>query len=131
MVGLLCSRGVFAEDTLPSYTTDEVVVSATKTLNSISDAGGSSVTVITAEDIANSGKETVAEVIKGVPGIDIASNGGIGSTTSIFMRGADSKNVLLLIDGVPTNDPSEMSRAASIANLTVDNIERIEVVRGP
>ncbi|QEQ57070.1 TonB-dependent receptor plug domain-containing protein [Chlorobium phaeovibrioides] len=131
MVGLLCSRGVFAEDTLPSYTTDEVVVSATKTLNSISDAGGSSVTVITAEDIANSGKETVAEVIKGVPGIDIASSGGIGSTTSIFMRGADSKNVLLLIDGVPTNDPSDGNRAASIANLTVDNIERIEVVRGP
>jgi len=131
MLGLLCSRGVFAEDATPSYTMDEVVVSATKTLNSIADAGGSSVTVISADEIENSGQETVEEVLKSVPGIDVAANGGPGTTTSIFLRGADSKNVLLLIDGIPSNDPSAPDRAAYIANLTVDSIERIEVVRGP
>jgi len=131
MLGLLCSRGVFAEEAAPTYTMDEVVVSATKTLNSISDAGGSSVTVITSEEIENSGQETVEELIKGTPGIDVAANGGMGTKTSFFMRGADSQHSLVLIDGIPSNDPSDPNRAPNISNLTVDNIERIEIVRGP
>ncbi|KZK75164.1 MAG: TonB-dependent receptor [Pelodictyon luteolum] len=131
MLGLLSSRGAFAEEASPTYMMDEVVVSATKTLNSISDAGGSSVTVITAEEIENSGQETVEELIKGTPGIDVAANGGMGTKTSVFMRGADSQHTLVLIDGIPSNDPSDPNRAPNISNLTVDNIERIEIVRGP
>jgi len=132
MLGLLSSRGVFAEDAPVSYfSSEEMVVSATKTLNSVADAGGSSVTVITAEEIENSGKTTVEEVIKGAPGIDVAANGGLGSNTSIYLRGADAKYTLVLIDGVPANDPADGTRAPNLSNLTVDNIERIEIVRGP
>ncbi|MEI7824615.1 MAG: TonB-dependent receptor [Chlorobiaceae bacterium] len=131
MAGLLSSRGLLAEEQPKSYAGEEMVVSATKTLNSIADAGGSSVTVITAEEIRKSGKPTVDEVIKGTPGIDIVANGGLGTQTRIFMRGADAKNVLVLVDGVPFNDPSDANGAANISNLTVDNIERIEIVRGP
>jgi vitamin B12 transporter len=131
MAAMLCSPGLHAEEASTGYVGDEVVVSATKTLNSISNAGGSSVTVINAAEIKNSGKPTVGEVIKGTPGVDIVATGGLGTSTSVFMRGADSKNVLVLVDGVPFNDPSDANGAANIANLTVDNIERIEIVRGP
>lgn len=131
MAAMLASPTLHADETSPDYLGQEVVVSATRTLNSIADAGGSSVTVITAKEIKDSGKSTVEEVIKGTPGIDVVSNGGLGTTTSILMRGADAKNVLVLLDGVPFNDPSAIGGAADIANLTVDNIERIEIVRGP
>ena len=130
MAGLLCSKGVFGAEQTRSYAGDEMIVTATKTLNSISDTGGSSVTVITSEDIRNSGKQSVEEVIKGTAGIDVASNGGPGTFASVFLRGADAKNTLVLIDGVPSNDPADPNRAPNLANLTVDNIDRIEIVRG-
>ena len=130
MAGLLCSKGVFGAEQTRSYAGDEMIVTATKTLNSINDTGGSSVTVITAEDIRNSGKQSVEEVIKGTAGIDVASNGGPGTLASVFLRGADAKNTLVLIDGVPSNDPADANRAPNLANLTVDNIDRIEIVRG-
>ena len=130
MAGLLSSKGVFGAEQTRSYAGDEMIVTATKTLNSISDTGGSSVTVITSEDIRNSGKQSVEEVIKGTAGIDVASNGGPGTLASVFLRGADAKNTLVLIDGVPSNDPADANRAPNLANLTVDNIDRIEIVRG-
>ncbi|MBF0587121.1 TonB-dependent receptor [Prosthecochloris sp. N3] len=134
--GLLASGVVKAEDVADStevknYFGNEVVVTATKTLNSVSDAGGSSVTVITEEEIERSGQQTVEEVIKGATGINVVSNGGIGANSSVFIRGADSKYTLLLVDGVPMNDPTGIGRAANFSHLTVDNIERIEIVRGP
>ena len=131
MAAMLCSKGLQAEEVLQNYSGPEVVVSATKTVNRISDAGGASVTVITAADIKASGKNTVEELIKGVVGIDVVSNGGMGSLSSLFIRGGDAKNTLVLLDGIPLNDPSTISRTANISNLTLDNVERIEVVRGP
>ncbi|MBV5303686.1 MAG: TonB-dependent receptor [Chlorobium sp.] len=131
MAGLLCSKGLLAEEQPRSFMGEEMVVSATKTLNSIRNAGGSSVTVITAEEIKNSGQNTVEEVIKGTVGIDVAQNGGPGTLGSVFLRGADAKNTLLLIDGIPSNDPADGQRAPNFSNLTVDNIDRIEILRGP
>ena len=110
---------------------EEVVVTATRTEATLEQIGGSSVTVITAEDIEAKKQITVEEVLKGTPGIDVAATGGLGKETSVFMRGADSKNTLILVDGIMFNDPSSPDRGADLANLTVDNIERIEIVRGP
>jgi len=110
---------------------EEVVVTATRTEATLEQIGGSSVTVITAEDIEAKKQITVEEVLKGTPGIDVAATGGLGKETSVFMRGADSKNTLILVDGIMFNDPSSPDRSADLANLTVDNIERIEIVRGP
>ena len=130
MAGLLCSKGVFGQEPVKNYAGDETVVTATKTLNSIRNTGGSSVTVITAEEIKRSGQQSVEEVIKGTAGIDVASNGGPGTVTSVYLRGADPKNTLVLLDGVPLNDPADGTRAPNMSNITVDNIERIEIVRG-
>jgi vitamin B12 transporter len=109
---------------------DEVVVSVTRTETTLDKVGGSSVTVITAREIEAKKQTSVEEILKSVPGVDIAQTGGTGAKTSVFMRGAESKNTLVLIDGIMINDPSDASRGANLANLNVDNIERIEVVRG-
>jgi vitamin B12 transporter len=108
----------------------EVVVTATRTESGLDKVGGSSVTVITAEEIERKKHTTVAEVLKGVVGLHVTASGGPGTKTTVFTRGMDSRNTLVLLDGIMFNDPSS-DRNADLANLTVDNIERIEIVRGP
>ncbi len=119
-----------AEQENDAVTMNEVVVSVTRMETRVDKIGGNSVSVITADDIASKNMGSVADILKTVPGIDVASNGGPGTRTSVFMRGADSKNTLVLIDGIMMNDPSQANRGANLANLSLDNIERIEVVRG-
>lgn len=114
-----------------TVTLDEVVVTATRTPATNVQIGGSSVTVITAQEIEAKQQLTVEEVLKSAPGLTVVANGGLGTNTSVFIRGADSKNTLVLVDGIMFNDPSEANRGANLANLTTDNIERIEIVRGP
>ncbi len=109
----------------------EVVVTATRTETALDKVGGSAVSVVTAADIEAAKQTRVAEALKGIPGIDIVASGGPGSSTTVFIRGGDSKNTLVLVDGIMFNDPSSPNRSADLANLTLDNIERIEVVRGP
>ncbi|BCX81269.1 vitamin B12 transporter [Methylomarinovum caldicuralii] len=92
---------------------------------------GSSITIITAEDIAARKVFTVADLLRSVPGLDVVQNGGLGRTTSVFLRGANSQHTLVLIDGIEVNDPASPGAGFDFAHLTVDNIERIEILRGP
>lgn len=109
---------------------EEVVITATR-VPTLEREIGSSVTVITDEEIKAKGYTTAKEVLKGTLGLDVISNGGPGAQTSVFLRGANSYHTLILIDGMEVGDPSLVQRQFNLANLTVDNIERIEVVRGP
>lgn len=111
-------------------TMDEMVVTATRNPASLDKIGGNAVTVVTAEDIQAKGQTAAAEVLRGIPGVDIVGSGGPGTTTLAFIRGADPKNTLVLVDGVMYNDPSAPQRVANLADINVDNIERIEIVRG-
>ncbi len=92
---------------------------------------GSSITVITAKDIAARQVYTVADLLRSVPGLDVVQSGGLGKTTSVFLRGANSNQTLVLVDGIEVNDPSNPGGLFDFAHLTVDNIERIEILRGP
>jgi vitamin B12 transporter len=92
---------------------------------------GSSITVITQEQIRRGGQNTVAEVLRAQLGVDVVRQGGPGGLTSVFLRGGNSAHTKVLLDGIPLNDPSSATRAFDFSNLTVDNIERIEVLRGP
>ncbi len=106
----------------------QVVITATKTEEELKKVS-SSVTVITREDIENKKVATTAELLREVPGLDVARSGGPGKMTSIYLRGGNSGHVLVLIDGIQVNSPTTGN--FDFSNLTTDNIERIEIVRGP
>ena len=87
------------------------------------------VSVIDRDEIERSGGRTLTEILATRAGIQFSSNGGQGATTSIFLRGTESRHVLLLVDGVRFG--SATSGNPSFNGIPVDQIERIEIVRGP
>jgi vitamin B12 transporter len=107
---------------------DEIVVTATRLPTSISRIA-SDVTVLRREAIEAAGQTTLVELLRGMPGVEINQIGGAGSTSSIFLRGANAQHTLVLVDGVRMNSPTLGS--ARLEHLPVELIERIEVVRGP
>ncbi len=111
------------------YDLGEVLVTATKT-DGYQGETGSSTTVITAEDLKKTGKRTVLEVLRDLPGLSIMQSGSFGGGTSIFLRGTKPGHTLVMLDGVELNDPMGTDRSFNLAHLLTDNIERIEVVRG-
>ena len=108
---------------------DDVVVSATKTEINPKETGAS-ITVLKEDDLENRGDRSVIESLRAVPGLTVYRQGAPGGVATLFIRGADSKNMMIMIDGVEVNDPSSIDRSFDFANLTIDNIERIEVIRG-
>lgn len=116
----------FPAEPLPA----DVVVSPNRLPTPTSETG-SSVTVITSEEIVRSGQTSVAEVLRGKLGVDVVRQGGPGGITSVFMRGANSSHTKVLLDGIPLNAPQNASRLFDFSTLTTDNVERIEVLRGP
>lgn len=107
-----------------------VVVTATRTEESRAEVG-STTTVITAEELKQSGKETVAGALALVPGLDVTYSGSAVSNTTVFIRGANSEHTLVMVDGIELNDPMSPSRMFDLSHLSLDNVDRIEVVRGP
>lgn len=85
-------------------------------------------TVLDREEIERSGARSVADLLRGVPGVHVSRNGSWGGTTSLFVRGGESNYVRVLLDGVPVNRPGG---DFDFATLSTANVERIEVVRGP
>ena len=90
----------------------------------------SSYTIITAEDIKAHQYRTLPEALKSVPGMTVVQNGGSGSLTKVFMRGMNSNHVLVLLNGQPISDQSSPDNAFNFAYGMLDNVDRIEVVRG-
>ncbi len=105
-----------------------VIATATK-IEIPRDENAASATVIDAKTIEEKQLRTVLDALRTVPGLDIVQTGGPGGTTSAFIRGGSSSQTLVLIDGVQVNSPT--LGQYNFANLTTDNIERIEVIRGP
>jgi vitamin B12 transporter len=126
LVAAVLSFSAFAES--PSTQLDPVVVTATREETPIS-ALSSSVSVITREDIERLQSNDLADLLRGIPGIDVTRSGGPGAPASVFIRGAESNHTLFLIDGVRYT--TETFYNAQIQNLTPEAIERIEIVKGP
>jgi len=111
--------------------TENVVITATRVETPMREVA-SSISVITAKEMEEKQNITVLDALRNVPGLNVVQNGGMGRSTSVFLRGAESRHTLVVIDGVvELNDPMDAGRSFNFANLTVDNIERIEVLRGP
>ncbi|UJS20701.1 MAG: TonB-dependent receptor [Candidatus Brocadia sp.] len=107
---------------------EETVVTPTRTKQLLRNTG-SSVTVITEKDIKNGKAPLLLDVLRQAPGLEVTRTQGIGGTTSMFIRGASSAQTLVFVDGVQMN--STTTGAFDFANLTTDNIERVEILRGP
>ncbi|MFN2399527.1 MAG: TonB-dependent receptor plug domain-containing protein [Gemmatimonadaceae bacterium] len=123
----LASTAAAAQVARDTARLNPVVVTATRTpVPQV--AAPASVTVIEGDDLRERGITNVAEALRGVPGMAIASGGSAGALTSLFLRGGESDFVKVLVDGVAANDPGG---ALDFAHLSTDNVERIEIVRGP
>jgi len=108
----------------------EVVVTATR-LEVPAREVASSVTVIPAEELERWKRASVLDVLRDVAGLFTVQSGGPGAAASAFIRGANSEHTLVLADGVELNDPMNPSRSFDLAHLTLENIERVEILRGP
>ena len=104
-----------------------MLVTATRTPLS-ADRVPSSVSVITGEQLRREGITTVLDALRQVPGVAVVQTGSFGGQTSLFIRGGESKFAKVLVDGVPVNDAGG---AYDFATLSTDNLDRIEIVRGP
>ncbi|MBM4032392.1 MAG: TonB-dependent receptor [Planctomycetes bacterium] len=109
---------------------ERVVITATR-LETLYEQVGSSITVIARQELERRKQTTVLEVLRGVPGLDVAQAGPAGGQASVFIRGTKSEHTLVLVDGIELNDPISPARSFDWAHLTTDNVERIEVLRGP
>jgi vitamin B12 transporter len=107
---------------------EAVTVTATRTPTRVADTVAE-VTVIERTDIERAEGRTLPELLAQQPGVQSSSNGGLGKTSSVFIRGLEARHTLLLVDGVRLGSASVGT--PSLDNLPLDAIERIEIVRGP
>jgi vitamin B12 transporter len=107
---------------------DPVVVTATKIEEPLEQLG-SAVTVIGEDELRSYDYTALGDALRRVPGVEITQSGSYGKTTSIRIRGANPNQVQVLVDGVRVKSPT--LGTAELADITLDQIERIEIVRGP
>ena len=105
-----------------------VVVTASRSAETVDDSLAS-VTVIDRDQIERTQAQSVTELLGSAPGIQLTSNGGRGKSSSLYLRGTNSDQVLVLIDGIKAGSPTTGSMA--LQHLDLNQIERIEIVRGP
>ncbi len=108
---------------------DEVVVVANKAPEPLSKVGNS-VTVIDADAIKASQLPVLSDLLATTPGLSVARSGGVGQPTSVFIRGAESDQTVVVVDGVQLNDPSEPAGQFDFENLLTSNLSRVEILRG-
>lgn len=108
---------------------DPIVVSASKTEQSLKDVTAN-IDVITAQELEERHITSVIDALKTLSNIPIAQNGGTGSQSSFFLRGFSSENAVVLVDGIRYNDPTTPKGQAQLEQLMVNDIERIEILKG-
>ena len=107
----------------------EVVVTATRVEESVNHVA-QDVTVITKKDIEKGSYKSVTDVLKNVLGVNIRENGDRGSISTVSMRGSNAQQVLVLIDGKRMNKPGDGQVDLNTITIPLEDIERIEVLRG-
>ncbi|MDP3665634.1 MAG: TonB-dependent receptor [Sediminibacterium sp.] len=128
---LLAGSAVYAQnDSLPIRTLDEVVVTANK-IEQKQSSTGKVITVITHAQIEKSNGKTIAQLLNEQAGITV--NGALnnaGSVQTVYMRGASAGRTLILMDGIPLNDPSTITNDFDLNLFSINDVERIEVCKG-
>jgi vitamin B12 transporter len=127
---LLAGTQASAQDSTSNKQLDEVVVTATRYPVKLSETG-KVVSIITHEQIERSSGKSLAQLLSEQTGIIVNSaNSNPGKDKTIFLRGASNDYTLILVDGVPVNDPSGTGGAFDVRLFPIETIERIEIVKG-
>lgn len=92
---------------------------------------GSAVTIVPAEDVQKVNPAAPLDVLRNLPGVSVSENGGPGHLSTVFIRGAEARHTLVLIDGIRVGDPSSTGGEFDFSNLVATDIDRIEILRGP
>lgn len=125
---VLAPEGVWAQTRPTSATLERVVITANRTPQPLSSVLAD-ISVVERDEIQRSGAVGVADLLARLPGIEFARNGGPGTSTSLFIRGSETRHTAVYIDGVRVD--SQSTGGAAWEQIPLDQIERIEVLRGP
>lgn len=112
-----------------AFEVDQVVVTAGRTPEKMSEVS-TSTTVIDAATLKKTQAVVVSDLLSRTPGVSVTRNGGVGGSTQLRIRGAETDQTVVLIDGVKLNDPSSTGGGYNFATLLAGNLSRIEVLRG-
>lgn len=115
---------------VPAFAEDDIVVTASGFEQPRTETG-QAISVVDAERLAELQSVSISDALRTLPGIAVAARGPVGSQSSVFIRGGNSSQTLVLIDGVRINDPSSPNAAFDFGALLTGNIGRVEVLRGP
>ena len=126
LLSLLFTTPLLASETV--INANDVIVTASRTPQT-KESVIADVTVITQEEIERAGQSTLTELLQRQPGVEISTNGGAGSYSTVILRGANANQTVVLIDGVRVN--SVTAGTTYLGNITPSQIERIEILRGP
>jgi vitamin B12 transporter len=134
LIVLAASIPVFACAAVASaaaeYGPETIVVTATR-IPTPEMQVASSITVVTADEIADRQIQTLPDLLKEVPGLNVIQTGGPGGQTSVFMRGTNSNHTKVLIDGIDVSDPSSATSSFDFGQLLTQDIQQVEILRGP
>ncbi|HEY1314242.1 MAG TPA: TonB-dependent receptor, partial [Steroidobacteraceae bacterium] len=109
---------------------DTVVVTATRIPTPELEVA-SSISVVTADQIADRQIQTLPDLLKEVPGLNVVQAGGPGGQTSVFMRGTNSNHTKVLVDGIDVSDPSSPVGTFDFGQFLAQDIQKVEILRGP
>ncbi|AKA38611.1 TonB-dependent vitamin B12 receptor BtuB [Yersinia ruckeri] len=119
----------WAQDNTTTDSNDDMVVTANRFKQPISTVLAST-DVVTRDDIERWQAKSINDVLRRLPGVDIAQNGGPGQLSSVLIRGTESRHVLILIDGVRLNQAG-ISGSSDLSQIPVSLVQRMEYIRGP
>ena len=126
----MATTAAWAQPGADSTDLSAVVVTANRVPTERIDVA-SSITLITADDIALKQERTLPDVLKDAPGLNLVQAGGPGGQTSVFVRGTNSNHVKVLVDGIDVGDPSTPTGAFDFGPVLTADMARVEVLRGP
>lgn len=110
---------------------DPIIITTVSRFEENAGSVGSASTIIDRQQIENAQAENLTEILERVPGLTVFQSGGIGGSTSVSIRGAESDQTLVMIDGIRVNDPASTGSEFDFSVFSLANVERIEIIRGP
>ena len=126
ILACMCSLASFAG---AQTKLDTVIVNGSRIGQTLTEIG-SSVSVLTQEDIQRFGADNLGDILANVPSVTVNTNGGFGGVSTVRIRGASSAQTLVLVDGIAVNDPTSPGGGFDLARFDPENIAQIEVLRG-